>query len=128
MAAMRQSTPHTNAALRHLLRGGCHGWCTASRYIPHAICFRMFFVRRPGGNAARVAGTVSHALVSENKSYRAIKHQDTCVKFMGVRFAMPVWFDFAFANLVTLLSEAGFKVGPVHYLYPSAVRSNRGSP
>jgi hypothetical protein len=45
---------------------------------------------------------------------------------MGVRFAMPMWLDFAFANLVTLLSEAGFKVSPVHYLYPSDVRSNRG--
>jgi hypothetical protein len=78
----------------------------------------MFFVHRPSGNAARVAGTVSHTLISEDKSYRAIKHQDTCVKFMGVRFAMPVWFDFAFANLVTLLSEAGFKVGRVHCFIP----------
>ena len=33
---------------------------------------------------------------------------------MRVRLAMPMWFDLAFANFITLLLETGFKFGPIH--------------
>jgi hypothetical protein len=41
---------------------------------------------------------------------------------------MPMWFDLTFANFVTLLSEVGFKFGPIysHILsrrMPGALRS-----
>jgi hypothetical protein len=47
---------------------------------------------------------------------------------MRVRLTMPMWFDLAFANFVTLLSEAGFKFGPIHShllsrRMPSALRN-----
>jgi len=52
----------------------------------------------------------------------AVKHKDTNVKVVCMCLKMPVWFDFAFPNLITLLSEAGFKFGPVHRLIPPAGR------
>ena len=38
---------------------------------------------------------------------------------MRVRLAMPMWFNLAFANFVTLRSEAGRKLGPIHRLISS---------
>jgi hypothetical protein len=38
---------------------------------------------------------------------------------LGLRLAMPTWFDLAFANCVPLLSQASFKFGPIHRLISS---------
>jgi hypothetical protein len=76
----------------------------------------MFFMHHTCGNGARVTGAVRHALGSKDERYRAFKHKYTRVKVVCMRLTMPVWFDFAFANLIALLPQAGFKFGPIHRL------------
>jgi hypothetical protein len=46
---------------------------------------------------------------------------------MRVRLAMPMWFDLAFANFVTLLLETGFKFGPIHLPISSLPRRMPGA-
>ena len=47
---------------------------------------------------------------------RAFKDKYPRVKLVCMRLTMPVWFDFAFANLIAFLPQAGFKFGPIHRL------------
>src|SRR6476661_444155 len=100
----------------HLLGDRYRLRCTAARHVPRTVGFSVFLVHCAGRNVAGVTGTVSHTLGVKDKSYRAVEHEDARIKLMRVRLAMPMWFDLAFANVVTLLSEAGFKFGPIHCL------------
>jgi hypothetical protein len=106
------------AGCSHLLCGGWLYWCATSRHVPYSVRFGMFFMHRACGNGARVTGAVRHALGSKNERYRAFKDKYTRVKLVCMRLTMPVWFDFAFANLIALLPQAGFKFGPIHRLLP----------
>jgi hypothetical protein len=63
---------------------------------------------------------VRHTFSAKDESYRAIQHKDTCIEIVRVRLAMPLWFDLTFANLITLLSKAGFKLSPIHRPAPPA--------
>src|SRR4029077_5183700 len=76
----------------------------------------MFFMHHTCGNGARVTGAVCHALGSKDERYRAFKDKYARVKLVCMRLTMPVWFDFAFANLIALLPQAGFEFGPIHRL------------
>ena len=86
--------------------------CAAARHVPRTVGFGVFLVHCAGGNVAGVTGAVSDALSAKDEGYRAVEHEDTRIKIVRVRLAMPMWFDLAFASLVTLLSEVGFKFAP----------------
>src|SRR3954454_8086310 len=95
----------------HLLGGRCRLRCAAARHVPRTVGFGVFLVHCAGGNVARVTGAVGHTLGAKDEGYRAVEHEDTRIKIMRVRLAMPMRFNLAFAGFVTLLSEAGFKFG-----------------
>src|SRR4051812_28395127 len=98
----------------HLPGDRCRLRCAAARHVPRTVGFSVFLVHCAGGNVAGVTGAVGHTLGVKDEGYRAVEHEDTRIKIMRVRLAMPIWFDLAFANFVTLLSEASFKFGPIH--------------
>src|SRR5262245_56030304 len=100
----------------HLLCGGWPYWCATSRHVPYSVLFGMFFMHRTCGNGARVTGAVRHTLGFKDERDRAFKDKYPRVKLVCMRLTMPVWFDFAFANLIAFLPQAGFKFGPIHRL------------
>src|SRR5690242_20178456 len=77
----------------HLLGGRCRLRCAAARHVPHTVGFGMFLVHCASGNVAGVTGTVGHTLAAKDEGKRAVEHEDTRIKIMRMRLAMPMWFD-----------------------------------
>jgi len=71
-------------------------------------------MHRPCGNVARVTWVVRNPLGPKDERYRAFEHKYARVEVVGMRRGMPVRFNFALANLITLLSQTGFEFRPIH--------------
>jgi hypothetical protein len=74
----------------------------------------MFFVHTSCRDSTGVTRAIGTAVMAKDERDGSVEHKQSRVKLVRVCITMHIWLDLAFAKVITLAPNVGFKLGSIH--------------